>query len=257
MVSVAAGMALCGLRPITYTIASFMTYRCFEQIRVDVCYHDVPVTIVGVGAGLSYAANAATHHCCEDIAILRALPGMTVVCPGDAAEVVAAVRASADYGRPLYIRLGKKGERAVHAAPPAFEIGKGIVVRDGRDVCLVSTGTMLPFAVDAAARLGDEGISTGVVSMHTVKPLDEILLASMARRCALLVTLEEHSAIGGLGGAIAEWRAAADVATPLLRLGTADAFPHSAGGQSFARRQAGLTPDDIAARIREHQPSRR
>jgi len=249
MISMAAGMALSGLRPVAYTITPFVTTRCLEQIRVDVCYHNTSVVIVGVGAGLSYASLGGTHHACEDIAFLRVLPNMTIVCPGDAMEVRLAIRAALRQGGPVYIRLGKKGEPAVHERAPEFAIGKGIVLRAGEDVCLLSTGTVLPLAVEAAARLSKDGVSAQIVSLHTVKPLDEDLLADVAARFPLLVTLEEHSVLGGLGGSVAEWLA--DRSAPgarLLRIGTADEFLHGGGGQDHAREHFGLTAERIAAR---------
>ncbi|MBD3308677.1 transketolase, partial [candidate division KSB3 bacterium] len=139
MTSMAAGMALCGLRPITYTITPFATTRCLEQIRVDICYHNVPVIIAGVGGGLSYAGLGATHHSCEDIGFLRMLPNMTVICPGDAWEVRLALRAAVQHTGPVYLRIGKKGEPVVHSQAPEFTIGKGIVVQEGTEICLLST----------------------------------------------------------------------------------------------------------------------
>lgn len=250
MVSVAAGMALCGLRPVTYTIASFMTTRCFEQIRVDACYHHLPVVIVGVGAGLAYAANGGTHHACEDIAILRALPRMTVVCPADAVEVRLAVRAALAHEGPVYLRLGKKGEQAVHAAPPPFRLGEGIVLRQGTDICLLGTGNMVSVAQEVAERLAAGGQSAEVVSLHTVKPLDDALLHRVCTRFPAVATLEEHSLLGGLGGAVAEWLAdRPSLTVRLLRFGTADRFLHEAGGQEYAREVFGLTAETIAARL--------
>ncbi len=257
MVGVAAGMALSGLRPVTYTIASFMTYRCFEQIRVDVCYHNLPVVIVGVGGGLSYAANAGTHHCCEEVAILRALPHMTVICPGDPSEVAPLLRGALAHGGPVYMRLGKKGEPKVHAAPPAVTIGRGLIVREGRDVCLLSTGTMLPIAVEVARRLEAASVDARLVSLHTIKPLDEALLAESRDAFPLIVTIEEHSVIGGLGGAVAEHLAEQPApGARLLRIGTADTFMHEAGEQEHAREYFGLTPDAITGRILEALPSK-
>lgn len=247
MTGIAAGMALCGLRPITYTITPFATTRCLEQIRIDVCYHNVPVIIVGVGGGLSYAGLGATHHSCEDIAFLRALPNMTVICPGDEWEVRLALQAAIEHDGPVYIRLGKKGEPVVHEQAPEFVIGKGIVVRVGNDACLLSTGNMLPVAVQAAEELDSRGVSAQVISMHTVKPLDEELLAEVFSRFTVVVTVEEHSLLGGLGGSVAEWLA--DQPPPkarLCRMGTADKFLHEAGGQDHARQYFGLTPEDIA-----------
>jgi transketolase len=243
-------MALCGLRPVAYTITPFVTTRCLEQIRVDVCYHHVPVIIVGTGSGLSYASLGATHHSCEDIAFLRSLPHMTVVCPGDPVEVRLALRAALAHEEPVYIRLGKKGEPVVHKEPPPFVIGKGIVVRPGTEVFLLSTGNMLPVAVRAAQALAGKGIDAGVVSLHTVKPLDEALLAEAFARSEAVVTIEEHSLLGGLGGAVAEWLAdRPGQQARLLRVGAADTFLHEAGDQEYARRRFGLTPEAIAERV--------
>ena len=252
LVGMAAGMAMCGLRPVTYTIASFMTVRCLEQIRVDVCYHQQPIVIAGVGAGLAYAANGGTHHSCEDISLLRALPHMSVVCPGDAVEVRLALQAAMQYAGPVYLRLGKKGEPVVHQQRPVFAIGKGIVLRAGRDVCLLSTGNMLPVAVEVAEALRRHNVSAQVVSLHTVKPLDEELLTDAFLRFALVVTIEEHSLLGGLGGSVAEWLAdRSPQRARLLRFGTADTFLHEAGEQEHARKLFGLTAPLIADRTRE------
>jgi len=248
MIGVAAGMAQCGLRPVAYTINSFITTRCLEQIRLDVCYQNVPVILAGVGSGLSYAGLGSTHHSCEDIAVLRVLPNMTVVCPGDATEVRLALRAALQHGGPVYIRLGKKGEPLVHTGLPRFEIGKGIVVRGGEDVCLLSTGNMLPVAVQAADELAQRGVSAQVVSMHTVKPLDDELLAETFWRFTTVVTLEEHSVHGGLGGSVAEWLAdRPPQRARLCRIGTADTFLREAGEQDYAREYFGLTAANVAA----------
>lgn len=250
MVSVAAGMALSGLRPVTYTIAQFMTTRCLEQIRIDLCYQNLPVVIVGVGAGLSYASLNATHHACEDIAFLRVLPNLTVVCPGDPLEVRLALREALRAEGPVYIRLGKKGEPNVHAVAPDFGLGRGILVAEGTDVMLLSTGTMLPVAVDAARMLGARGISAATVSLHTVKPLDSQLLCDAFAKYAVVVTIEEHSIHGGLGGSVAEWLSDQPTASArLLRIGTSDSYLYAAGEQEFAREKYGLTAEQIASRV--------
>ena len=250
MMSVAAGLALCGLRPVVYTIVPFVTTRCLEQIRVDVCYHHAPVVIVGVGGGLSYASLGATHHACEDIACLRVLPGMKIVCPGDATEVRLGLQRALAQDDPVYLRLGKKGEPVVHQEDPAFEIGRGIVLRAGTDVTLLSTGNLLPTAVAVADRLEAAGLSVRLVSFHTVKPLDELLLQESFGRGRLVVTLEEHSVVGGLGGAVAEWLAdQAPLPARLLRIGTPDRFWHETGGQSHARLRMGLDPEAVTRRI--------
>ncbi|MBI4577664.1 MAG: transketolase [Planctomycetes bacterium] len=253
MVGVAGGMALSGLRPVTYTINSFMTARCLEQIRLDICYHRSPVVIVGVGAGLCYASLGATHHSLEDIGTLRLLPHMTVVCPGDPVEVRLALRAALVHPGPVYLRLGKKGEPVVHAgATPGFQMGRGIRLRDGRDACILGTGNVLPLALEAARALEARGVSVGVVSLHTVKPLDEGLLDEAFRGLKVVATLEEHSLLGGLGGAVAEWLAdRPGLPGRLVRLGTADTFLHEAGGQDHARRRLGLALEDVVDRIAE------
>ena len=252
MISMAAGMALSGLRPIAYTINSFLTTRCLEQIRIDVCYHNVPVTIVGVGGGLAYASLGATHHSCEDIAFLRTLPNMTVICPGDPVEVRLALRAALTENTPMFIRLGKKGESIVHQQPPSFSIGRCIVLRAGHDVCLLSTGNMLPIAMQAAEELERRGVSARVGSFHTVKPLDEEMLASAFSECAVVATIEEHSILGGLGGSIAEWVADQPQAKArLCRFGTADTFLHEAGGQDYVRERFGLTAANIVQKTLE------
>jgi transketolase len=250
MMSVAAGTALGGLRPVVYTIAPFVTTRCLEQIRVDVCYHRAPVVIVGVGGGLSYAALGATHHSCEDIALLRVLPQIKVVCPGDAGEVRAGLRAALAQDMPVYLRLGKKGEPVIHGGEPAFEIGKGIVLRHGGEITLLSTGNLLPTAVTVADRLEALGRSVRLVSFHTVKPLDEALLQAAFATSAVVVTLEEHSVLGGLGGAVAEWLAdQGPLPGRLVRIGTADHFLHEAGGQTYARQREGLDAETVMSRV--------
>ena len=251
MTSMAAGMALCGLRPVTYTIASFVTVRCLEQIRIDVCYHNLPVIIVGVGAGLSYAELGATHHSCEDIAMMRVLPNMTVVCPGDAVEVRLALSAAFKQGGPVYIRLGKKNEPIIHKNEPDFRIGKGILLREGdRQVCIVSTGNVLPVVMETADLLAMQGIEAQVVSMHTVKPLDEELLKKVFCTFKIVATVEEHSLIGGLGGSVAEWLSGqSSIKADLLRFGVKDEFIHGVGKQRTARKSVGIDAEFILAEI--------
>jgi transketolase len=244
-------MAMSGLRPIAYTITPFITSRCLEQIRTDACYHELPVTIVAVGAGLSYAGLGPTHHACEDIALLRALPNMKVVCPADAWEVRGALRAALRQDSPVYIRMGKKGEPVIHKEVPAdFEIGRAITIEDGRDVCLLSTGNMLPEAIEAAHGLKAKGITARVVSFHTVKPLDEACLAEAFGAFELVATIEEHSLIGGFGSAVAEWVIDNRVRPKgFLRIGTPDRFFKKSGEQEYAREELGLTGYQIADRI--------
>ncbi len=250
MTGVAAGLAASGMRPITYTITPFNTVRCLEQIRVDVCYPNLPVIIVGTGAGLSYAGLGATHHSMEDIALLRTLPNMHVVCPADPVEVRLAVADALRLGAPTYIRLGKKGEPTVHHIEPYFEIGKGISLRDGDDVALVSIGNMLPEAMVTAERLFLNGISAQVISLHTVKPLDQLLLTNLFANKKLVIVLEEHALIGGASSAILEWGCDQGVdLSKLMRFGGPDQFLFACGDQKQARKLAGLTSENIAQKI--------
>lgn len=250
MMSMAAGMALSGLRPVIYTITPFTTTRCFEQIRVDVCYHKAPVIIVGTGAGLSYAELGPTHHSLEDLALLRSLPDMTVFAPCDEVELRLGLRAGLQQGGPMYMRIGKKGEPVIHAKAPDLRLGKAITVREGAHVCLISTGTMMPVVLAAADLLAGSGVSARVESFHTVKPLDTAQLTDLFARFPLVAIVEEHSRLGGLGGSIAEWFAGEEAPHGrMLCFGTDDVFMHEVGTQDYARRKFGLTADNIAERV--------
>ncbi|MBF0391192.1 MAG: transketolase [Alphaproteobacteria bacterium] len=253
MMGVAAGMALEGLRPVVYTIAPFTTTRCLEQIRVDACYNHAPVIIVGTGAGLSYAELGPTHHSCEDIAILRTLPGMTVFCPCDPVELRLGLKAALDHDGPVYIRLGKKGEPTLHARAPSLRLGEALTLRDGGEVCLIATGTLMAEVLRAADLLAEAGVKARVESFHTVKPLDEARLAEVFAGCQVVAAIEEHSRIGGLGGAIAEWLAArpAPPRARLLSCAVDDVFLHQVGSQDWARSLFGLTAETIAGKVRD------
>lgn len=253
MMGVAAGLALSGLRPVVYTITPFTTTRCFEQIRVDVCYHGARVVIVGTGSGLSYAGLGPTHHSLEDMAILRTLPGMRVLAPCDSTELRLALRAALEEDGPAYIRIGKKGEPAVYTERPDFRIGRAIVVRPGSDVVLIGAGTIMPELLRAGDLLEAHGVSPEVVSFHTVKPMDRAYLDEACRRFRLLVTVEEHGVIGGLGGAVAEWRAARTAAPPQIAIGAVDQFMHEIGSQQYARERYGLTAAHIVAAVQNAQ----
>lgn len=249
MMGVASGMALSGLRPVVYTITPFTTTRCFEQIRVDACYHGAPVVIVGTGSGLSYADLGPTHHSLEDMAILRTLPGMRVLAPCDTTELRLGLRAALQEDGPVYMRIGKKGEPAVHATIPDFRIGKGIVVHEGTEVVLIAAGTIMGEVLKARDMLREHGMMPEVVSFHSVKPLDQSYLEEACRRFKLMVTVEEHGLIGGLGGAVAEWRASRPEAPPQISVGAVDEFMHEVGTQEYARERYGLTAGRIAASI--------
>ncbi len=253
MTSMAAGMAMCGLRPVTYTIASFNTTRCLEQIRVDICYHNVPVIIVGTGSGLSYASLGSTHHSCEDISFMKSIPNLTVLCPADAMELKILLRLALQQNGPVYMRIGKTKEPVVYSEIPELTIGKGHILSPGKDLCIISTGNMLPIAMDVAKILKRSQVEAEVVSMHTVKPLDTDLLAALSSKFPYLISIEEHSLIGGLGSSIAEWMVDHGVVFPrLIRFGTQDQFPHSIGSQHYMREYFGLSPEKIVEKINEN-----
>jgi transketolase len=253
MITVAAGMASCGLLPVCYTIASFLTYRVIEQIRLDLGYHHQKVVLVGTGAGLSYASLGSTHHSVEDMGMLRLIPGLAVLAPGDEMELRPALRAALDYPGPVYIRIGKKGEPVVHQSEPKLAIGQAIKLREGKDAWILSLGNTLPMAMQAADELEARGVSCGVASMGSLKPLDSGLLADVFGSAKVVATLEEHSLLGGLGTATAEWMAAnpASSKAKLLTFGTPDEFLHATTNQRSARAWAGLTVSEVVDRIKE------
>ncbi|MEM7164853.1 MAG: transketolase C-terminal domain-containing protein [Planctomycetota bacterium] len=250
MVSVAAGLALSGLRPVAYTIAPFLTTRALEQIKIDLCYHNAPVVLVGVGAGLSYASLGPTHHTLDDIAQLRSLPGLTIMAPGDAPEVQLALESALSVDGPVYLRIGKKNEPVVHAEAPPFKIGESIPLRAGSAACLLSTGTILPEAVAAAEDLAQQGIEVALHSVPTVQPLAQDWLASLAKQFAVIVTIEEHAHAGGFGAAIAEAIADADLPVHLVRIAAPDQFHHDGGTTKEARLRCGLSASQIAHRVK-------
>lgn len=252
MTGMAAGMALSGKIAFTYSIANFPTMRCLEHIRNDVCYHNANVKIVTVGGGFAYGAMGATHHAIEDLAVMRALPGMTVVAPGDPVEARAATRAITEYPGPCYLRLGKAGEPVVHQAEIPFKLGKAIPMREGRDATLICTGGMLQTAVRAAQCLADEGIEVRLLSMPTLKPLDNDAVLAAAQETRAILTLEEHSILGGLGSAVAEVLAESDIPKiPFKRIGVPPGFSPHIGSQEYMQERHGLTPEAVAKTV-EH-----
>lgn len=251
MTGVAAGLAMRGKVVFTYSIANFPIMRCLEQIRNDVCYHRLPVKVVSVGGGLAYGPLGYSHHAIEDLAVMRSLPGMTVVAPGDPVETRLAVPALVADPGPAYLRLGKAGEPVVHEAPPSFALGRAIDVRDGDDATIISTGGMLRTAVDAAELLGSRGLSVGVISMPTVKPLDRDAVLRAAAT-GLVCPLEEHGAEGGLSDAVARVVADEGVSTGFLALHLAPKEESgTVGSQAYLVGSAGLSVEGVADRIAE------
>ena len=248
MTGVAAGLALAGNVVFTYSIANFPTFRCLEQVRNDVCCHDLPVVVVAVGGGVSYASAGYTHHGVEDFAVMGALPNMAVVAPADPVETRLATAALAARGRPGYLRLGKAGEPTVHRADPAFEIGKAIVVRDGPAATLISTGGMLETTLAAADLLAARSRPVRVLSMPTVEPLDEPAVLAAARETGCVVTVEEHGP-GGLGSRAGEALARAGLGVPFVPLRLDRAPVQVAGSQASLRAARGLTAEGIASAV--------
>lgn len=249
MTGIAAGLALSGHVACTYSIANFPVLRCLEQVRNDICYHNLNVTIVAVGGGLAYGAQGYTHHGVEDLAVMRVLPNMTVLAPGDPVEARLATRAALAHPGPCYLRLGKAGEPRVHATEPDFALGRAIPLREGRDVTLVSTGGTLAMTVAAAGGLAALGIEARVLSMPCLQPLDESAILRAAAETSRVVTIEEHGA-GGLASAVAEVLATAGagrllpIRLPRVALGIS-------GDQDHLRGLHGLSADGIVATVRE------
>ena len=250
MTGVAAGLALAGKIVFTYSIANFPTLRSLEQIRNDVCYCGANVVVVAVGGGYSYGALGMTHHATEDLAVMRALPQITVLAPGDPVETVAATKAAAAGMGPVYLRLGRDKEPVVHQGPIDWSVGKALVVRDGNDVTLISTGAMLPTTVAVADMLLDREVHARVLSMHTVKPLDIDAVCAAARETGRIATIEEHSILGGLGGSVAEVLCEAGISNVRFqRIGLPSQFIKAVGDQDYLRKVQRLDPCSIVERL--------
>lgn len=248
-VSIAAGMALSGLLPYVYTINPFVCMRPFEQIRLDVAYMNTNVRLVGVGGGFSYGAAGATHHTLEDIAIMRVLPNMTVICPGDPWEVENAVMESVNYNGPIFLRLGKQGEPVINDLGSEFKIGKAIRIKEGDDITLISTGNTLEIANEASEKLKIKNINASLISMHTIKPLDQKAVIDILKKGKPIFTIEEHSLIGGLGSAVADIIAESEYNPVFKKFGTEDKFSHYVGGHDYIREKFGLTSEKISEGI--------
>lgn len=246
MVGIGAGLALSGKIVFTYSIANFPILRCLEQLRNDVCYHQANLVSVSVGCGFSYGALGMTHHGTEDIAIMRSLPYMTTIAPGDPIETRAATAEAAKGIGPVFLRLGRAGEPVVHNHQVRWELGKAITLNEGNDVTLISTGAMLKTTVDAASTLFEKGIKARVLSMHTLKPIDKKAILDAALETGGILTIEEHSLIGGLGSAVAEIIAEeAEKKVYFKRVALPSEFVKHVGNQDYLRGIYGLTVDGI------------
>ena len=250
MVSIAAGLATCGKIPFAASFAMFSAGRAFEQVRNSVCYPKLNVKIVGSHAGISVGEDGATHQCCEDIALMRAIPGMTVINPCDHYEMIAAVKAMAEKKGPCYVRLGRLAVESVNNGDDyKFEIGKGITLKDGSDITIVATGLMVQEALKAAKNLEAEGINARVLNIHTIKPLDEELIIKAAKETGKIVTCEEHNVIGGLGEAVASLLCE-KCPTPVTKIGVNDVFGHSGPAVDLLK-EFGLSAENIEATVKK------
>ena len=251
MVAVAAGMSMEGKTVFVYSIGNFPTLRCLEQIRNDCTYHKANVKIVCVGGGLVYGSLGMSHHATEELAIMRALPDMTVLAPGDKVEAEAAVRAMVEYPGTCYLRLGRGGERQIHESLPDFRIGNAIKVRDtrkssGHNIAVFSTGAILDEVCDACEKLEEKGVGVLQYSFPTVKPIDRKTITKCLKTTEAVFTVEEHNIIGGFGSAVAEVAAELGTGTPLYRIGMNDQYCTMVGTQEYLRNEYGLSAEKIA-----------
>jgi len=251
MVGVAAGLATCGKKPFVNSFAMFSAGRAFEQVRNSVAYPHLNVKVVGSHGGLSVGEDGATHQCCEDLALMRSLPGMVVCCPCDGNEMTAAVKAFLDYEGPAYLRMCRLAVETVTDTIPGykFELGKGVTLRDGSDVTIIAVGLMVQEALKAADILAAEGVSARVIDMHTVKPLDTELVLKAAQETGCIVTSEEHNIIGGLGEAVCAFTSE-HCPVPVLRHGVEDVFGKS-GKAALVLEYYGLTAEKLADKARQ------
>ena len=249
MVSVAAGLSTMGIVPFVSTFAMFAAGRAFEQIRNSIGYPHLNVKICATHGGISVGADGASHQCCEDFALMRSIPGMTVVCPSDDVEARKAVMAAYKTDGPIYIRFGRAPMPVIHGEDYDFQFGRGEVLREGNDIAIIATGILVPQAVEAGKALEQEGISARVINMATIKPLDRDLVLRAAKECKKIVTVEEHSIIGGLGEAVCSLLAE-ECPVPVRRVGVEDVFGHSGSADELLR-EFGLMADSISRKAKE------
>ena len=250
MMGVAAGLATMGYVPFVSSFAMFAAGRAFEQIRNSIAYPRLNVKIGATHGGISVGEDGASHQCCEDFALMRSLPGMTVICPADDVEARAAVRAAYAMQGPVYLRFGRLAAPIFNDATTyKFEMGKGITLRDGKDVTIVATGILVGEAIKAGERLAAEGIDARIINIHTIKPIDKELLVKASRETGRILTCEEHSIIGGLGSAVIE-AIAEDAPCKVSRLGVNDQYGHSGPGAKLLE-EYGFTAENIAVRAKE------
>ena len=249
MICMAAGLSTTGLVPFASSFAMFAAGRAFEQVRNSIGYPHLNVKIGATHGGISVGEDGASHQCCEDFALMRSIPGMTVICPADGVEAEAAVKAAYEMEGPVYLRFGRLAVPVFHSDDFKFEIGKGEVLRDGTDVAIIANGLLVYEAIQAGEQLAEAGINAMVINMATIKPLDEQLVLEAAKKCGKVITCEEHSVIGGLGEAVASLLSE-KLPTPVKRIGVNDEFGHS-GPAAALLKQFGLSAEHIVEVVKD------
>ena len=249
MIDVAAGLSTMGLVPFAATFAMFAAGRAYEQVRNTIGYPHLNVKIGATHGGISVGEDGASHQCCEDFALMRTVPGMVVMCPADDVEARKMVEAAYEYVGPVYMRFGRSATPVFHDENYTFKIGKGEMIQDGKDVAIIATGIMVPEAIEAGKKLAEEGISAMVINMATIKPIDEEMVLNAAKKCGKIVTVEEHSIIGGLGEAVCAVLSE-KYPTPVKRIGVNDEFGHS-GPAGELLKAFGLCADNIVAQTKK------
>lgn len=250
MLGMAAGMASCGKIPFAYTIGAFLAYRAFEFIRNDICLQKQNVKIVGTGAGEVYSALGSTHHSTEDLGGLRSLPNLTILCPASPMEVKKATIAAYEHEGPVYLRLGTNKEPEIYKEDYSFEIGKGVRIREGRDITLISTGSMVKDVLDVADLLQKDNVYARVINMHTIKPIDREIIIQAIEETGKIIAIEDHNIIGGLGSAVAEVIAESGLGTKFKRIGLHD-FSSGYGSYTQVKEINGIGQKEIIGEIRE------
>lgn len=250
MLGMAAGMASCGKIPFAYTIGAFLAYRALEFIRNDICLQKQNVKIVGTGAGQVYSALGPTHHSTEDLGGLRSLPNLTIICPASPMEVKKATFAAYEYKGPVYLRIGTNREPEIYSEDYAFEIGKGVVLREGEDISLIATGSVVKDALSVAEILSEENIRARVINIHTIKPLDKEIIMRSINETGRIITIEDHNIIGGLGSAVAEVIAESGKGVTFKRIGL-NGFSEGYGTYENVKKMNGLGLEQICSDLRK------
>lgn len=245
MMGVAAGLALSGKIVFTYSFGNFTTFRCLEQIRNDICYHNANVKIIGIGTGFSYGTLGMTHHGTEDLAVMSVLPNITIISPCDPVEMDLAIKACVLWTGPCYIRIRRTGEPIIHLKTPDFKIGKGIIVQEGQDITLIATGWIINNVMKAAKMLASDNIHARIISMHTVKPLDETLILDSARKTRGIITVEDQN-VAGLGSAVGRTLASSQENTvPFAAMGLTGNYSYDVGSEEYHLEKSNLSPEAI------------